>query len=421
MPTKVRADQLQKLSTTHQNVSASLKRTVMRAQESTSNLKLETARNVAIKAVPLRVQAATQRVGAKVATIVTRSAELTKRAEYVQQLANVTSEVRPPTGKVAMPATTASAAKMHTTATRLSGRLKVAPKVAVVRPQPRRPTVLRPVPSPRRASLGASPIQTSGIPSRGSNGVRVSSTPSAERVGSAIVRPLAAPLEIAPNAPLPVRPAASSRPLPLPTPPRANPTRTPTTARTPQATTPRPLSPADQFRINISRELTPQLAEHGVPAAAVPAFVAQIENETASGTSRNANSRNNFAGIRGGPRTAQNPLGYRTYPTRAAGLAAYVDLTVRRYPSVVAAAVTGDPYSTAVAMGNSPWAGGHYRLGVQGNEDAVADAGGVVGRVGTEGQALYPGIRRAIALTSAPTPPAATPTPAPVTAPNPGH
>jgi hypothetical protein len=147
-----------------------------------------------------------------------------------------------------------------------------------------------------------------------------------------------------------------------------------------------------------------QLGAQGIPASAIPAFVAQIDLETAAGTSRSATARNNFAGIRGAQVTPQNTRGYRTYATREAGIAAYVSLMTRLYPDVLAAAQTGDPYATATAMGNSRWATGHYRLGVQGDEDRVGDAGGVVGRVGTEGQALYPAIRRAISAITPPVP-----------------
>ncbi len=90
---------------------------------------------------------------------------------------------------------------------------------------------------------------------------------------------------------------------------------------------------------------------------------------------------------------------------------------------MVAAGATGDPFATAVAMGNSPWAGTHYRLGARGDEDAIADRGGIVGRVGTEGQALFPTIRRTIELTTTPAPAAPTrpgppaPAQAPVAAP----
>ena len=176
--------------------------------------------------------------------------------------------------------------------------------------------------------------------------------------------------------------------------------------------------------MSIANELTPQLAAIGVPSTSVPAFVAQIDNETASGTSRNATARNNFAGIRGATVTPQNRLGYQTYATREAGIAAYISLISRRYQGVVTAGATGDPFVTAVAMGNSPWAGTRYRLGARGDEDAIADRGGVVGRVGTEGQALFPTIRRTIELTTpVPTAPGQTVTPAPArpaTPPRPG-
>jgi murein DD-endopeptidase MepM/ murein hydrolase activator NlpD len=154
MATKVNADHLQKLSTTHSNVSASVKAKASKAQATTAKLKLDTSRNTAVKAVPARAQAVTQRVAAKTITISTRSTELAKRADYVREQAAKASGVKAPTNKVAMPATTAAAAKMTTSATRLATLAKVKSPPTIVKPQPRRPTVLRPIPSPRAAASG---------------------------------------------------------------------------------------------------------------------------------------------------------------------------------------------------------------------------------------------------------------------------
>lgn len=150
MATKVNADNLQKLSTTHKNVSSSVKAKASKAQATVSKLKLDTSRNTAVKAVPARAQVATQRVTTKTATISTRSTELAKRADYVREQAALASKVKAPTKKVSMPATTASATKARTAAAKLSTATRNRPTPPIVKPLPRRPTVLRPVPPPKR-------------------------------------------------------------------------------------------------------------------------------------------------------------------------------------------------------------------------------------------------------------------------------
>jgi murein DD-endopeptidase MepM/ murein hydrolase activator NlpD len=163
MATKVNANHLQKLSATHTNVSASVKAKATKAQATTSKLKLDTSRNTAVKAVAARVQAVSQRVTAKSVTISARSTELAKRADYVREQAAKASGVKAPTNKVAMPATTASAAKMKTSATRLSILTKVKSTSVIIKRQPRRPTVLRPIPSPRSASSVTRTASVGGV------------------------------------------------------------------------------------------------------------------------------------------------------------------------------------------------------------------------------------------------------------------
>ena len=150
MATKVNADNLQKLSTTHKNVSVSVKEKTSKAQATTTNLKLDTSRNPAVKAVPARAQAVAQRVTTKSATISTRSTELAKRADYVREQAAKASTVKAPVKKVAMPATTTSANKAQASAAKLGIASKIRPKAPIVKPQPRRETFLRPLPVPKR-------------------------------------------------------------------------------------------------------------------------------------------------------------------------------------------------------------------------------------------------------------------------------
>jgi hypothetical protein len=149
MPTKVNADHLQKLSTTHKNVSVSVKAKTTKAQATTTKLKLDTSRNPAVKAVPARAQAVAQRVTVKSTTIDTRSTELAKRADYVREQAAKASTVKAPTKGVSMPATTTSANKARSSAGKLSNAAKARPKPPIVKPQPRRPTFLRPLPRPK--------------------------------------------------------------------------------------------------------------------------------------------------------------------------------------------------------------------------------------------------------------------------------
>jgi hypothetical protein len=148
MATKVNADHLQKLSTTHKNVSTSVKTNTSKAQATTAKLKLDTSRNPAVKAVPARTQAVVQRVVTKTATIGNRSTELAKRADYVREQAAKESYVKAPTKAVAMPATTASANNARSSAAKLSFAAKARTVAPTVKPQPRRPTVLRPLPKP---------------------------------------------------------------------------------------------------------------------------------------------------------------------------------------------------------------------------------------------------------------------------------
>jgi hypothetical protein len=149
MPTKVNADHLQKLSTTHKNVSVSVKAKATKAQATTTKLKLDSSRNPAVKAVPARAQAVAQRVTIKSTTISNRSTELAKRADYVREQAAKASTIKAPTKRVSMPATTTSANKAQSSAAKLSIAAKARPKAPIVKPQPRRPTFLRPLPRPK--------------------------------------------------------------------------------------------------------------------------------------------------------------------------------------------------------------------------------------------------------------------------------
>jgi hypothetical protein len=149
MATKVNADHLQKLSTTHKSVSVSVKAKTSRAQATTGKLKLDTSRNPAVKAVPARAQAVVQRVTVKSATIDSRSVELAKRADYVREQAAKASTVKAPTKTVAMPATTTSASRAQSSAAKLSSAAKARPKAPIVKAQPRRSTFLRPLPRPK--------------------------------------------------------------------------------------------------------------------------------------------------------------------------------------------------------------------------------------------------------------------------------
>jgi hypothetical protein len=81
--------------------------------------------------------------------------------------------------------------------------------------------------------------------------------------------------------------------------------------------------------------------------------LAQWADETAFGTSRAFLLGNNFAGVSPGGKIA-------SYPSQAAGLSAYIEtMDLATYDSVRAAKAAG-ARDQAVALGKSPWAGGHY-------------------------------------------------------------
>jgi hypothetical protein len=141
MATKVNADNLQKLSTTHKNVSVSVKEKTSKAQATTTKLKLDTSRNPAVKTVPARAQAVAQRVNTKGTTIDTRSVELAKRADYVREQAAKASSVKAPTGTAAMPVTTASATRARAAAAKLSSATKSKTIAPVVKPIARKPAI----------------------------------------------------------------------------------------------------------------------------------------------------------------------------------------------------------------------------------------------------------------------------------------
>lgn len=154
------------------------------------------------------------------------------------------------------------------------------------------------------------------------------------------------------------------------------------------------------FEHRILLALKPQLKALGVPMPAMAAFVAQISAETANGTSKNVRVRHNFAGIRGGKKWIRpgNLLGYTIYANDAAGIAGYLDLVRRKYPQFIETAkMAGTASAVAIAMGRSRWAATHYRRGADGTDDAAGDRGVILGKVGTEGFALFPAIRRILA------------------------
>lgn len=81
--------------------------------------------------------------------------------------------------------------------------------------------------------------------------------------------------------------------------------------------------------------------------------LAQWCDETAYGTSRAFLYGNNFAGVSPGGVVA-------SYPSQAAGLAAYVETMNLAYYDPVRAAKDAGAREQALALGASPWAAGHY-------------------------------------------------------------
>ena len=82
--------------------------------------------------------------------------------------------------------------------------------------------------------------------------------------------------------------------------------------------------------------------------------LAQWLDETAAGTSRAFLLGNNFAGVSPGGKVA-------SYPSQAAGLTAYIDTMNDRDYDPVRAAKKAGAREQAIALGESPWAGGQYR------------------------------------------------------------
>lgn len=81
--------------------------------------------------------------------------------------------------------------------------------------------------------------------------------------------------------------------------------------------------------------------------------LAQWADETAYGTSRAFLLGNNFAGVSPGGVVA-------SYPSQAAGLQAYIDTMNLKYYDPVRAAKAAGSRDQAVALGEGPWAAGHY-------------------------------------------------------------
>lgn len=90
-------------------------------------------------------------------------------------------------------------------------------------------------------------------------------------------------------------------------------------------------------------------AQTGVPVSVV---LAQWANETAYGAAPAFASGNNYAGVSPGGRVA-------AYPSRAAGLGAYISTMLSGYYNAVRSATNAT--DAALALGQSPWAGSHYR------------------------------------------------------------
>jgi hypothetical protein len=82
-------------------------------------------------------------------------------------------------------------------------------------------------------------------------------------------------------------------------------------------------------------------------------ILAQWADETGYGTSNAFVHGNNYAGVSGSG-------GVNYYPSKTAGLAAYIQTINLSYYNDVRAAYAIGPFEQMVQLGKSPWAGGHY-------------------------------------------------------------
>ncbi len=96
-----------------------------------------------------------------------------------------------------------------------------------------------------------------------------------------------------------------------------------------------------------------QTAAAQCPGMLVSVILAQWADETDLGSSPQFVAGNNYAGVSIGG-------GVNTFPSKAAGLAAYVQTLNLPYYNAVRAAGTSGWQAQCVALGESPWAGGHY-------------------------------------------------------------
>lgn len=105
------------------------------------------------------------------------------------------------------------------------------------------------------------------------------------------------------------------------------------------------------FITNYAAEAARAAADTGLWTSVV---LAQWINETAAGTSRAFVLGNNFAGVSPGGKIA-------SYPSKAAGLAAYIDTMNSHIYDPVREAKKAGPRDEAVALGESRWAEGQYK------------------------------------------------------------
>jgi flagellum-specific peptidoglycan hydrolase FlgJ len=126
------------------------------------------------------------------------------------------------------------------------------------------------------------------------------------------------------------------------------------------------MTPEDFFQSGVVQSMVSTVSERtGIPKSVL---LAQMADETGYGTSYAWLSSRNPAGIKAAPGEYSADPPYAYYPSYAAAAAGWANFYLDNsyYSTVISKARAGDsPAVVATALGESPWASGHYDLNGQ--------------------------------------------------------